>query len=62
MLIALVEDDSLPAGYRAFLLIYWPKAPGWFSPAFVERLLDEDMPDFIREALQRRLLGWEVSL
>jgi hypothetical protein len=59
---AIVNDDSLPAGYRAFLLVYWPTAPGFFSKEFVEDLLQEDMPDFIREALQRRLLDWHYSL
>jgi hypothetical protein len=56
MLQSLVEDVSLPAGYRAFLLAYWPTAPGRLSREFVENLLRADMPDFIREALTHRLL------
>ncbi len=56
---SIVNDDSLPAGYRAFLLVYWPTAPGFFSREFVENLLKEDMPDFIREALEKRLLNWQ---
>jgi hypothetical protein len=58
---SIVKDDSLPAGYRAFLLVYWPTAPGFFPKEFVENLLKEDMPDFIREALQQRLLDWGVA-
>jgi hypothetical protein len=53
-----VGDDSLPAGYRAFLLIYWPNAYQRFSREFVEALLEEDMPDYIKEALRRRLAEW----
>ncbi|MEN6424544.1 MAG: hypothetical protein ABFE13_04220, partial [Phycisphaerales bacterium] len=56
MLRSLVDDTSLPAGYRAFLLVYWPAAPSWFSRGFVESMLLEDMPDFIRDALTNRLL------
>ncbi len=59
---AIVNDNSLPLGYRAFLLVYWPTAPGLFTKEFVESLLKEDMPDFIREALQKRLLDWRYSL
>jgi len=55
---AIVEDDSLAAGYRAFLLVYWPKAPDRISKDFAESLLDGDMPDFIRQALQKRLSDW----
>lgn len=58
MLQALVSDGSLPAGYRAFILAYWPSAPAWISWDFVEALLQQDMPDFIREALQQRLANW----
>jgi len=54
----LVRNDSLPAGYRAFILIYWSTAYGSFSREFVENLLHEDMPEFIREALQQRLANW----
>jgi hypothetical protein len=46
-------------GYRAFLLVNWPRAPSKISKEFVEDLLKEDMPEFIREALQRRLLNWQ---
>jgi hypothetical protein len=62
LLETLVKDDSLPAGYRAFLLVYWPKAPSWISREFVESLLQADMPDFVREALRKRLLDWRYSL
>jgi len=58
---ALIKDISLPAGYRAFLLIYWAEAPSWIPRELAEGLLNEDMPEFIREALQRRLLHWPVS-
>jgi hypothetical protein len=56
---AIVQDASLPAGYRAFLLVYWPAAPKWISQDFAEGLLAGDIPDFIREALQKRLLAWQ---
>lgn len=59
---SIVQDDSLPTGYRAFLLAYWQTAPGWFLREYVENLLEEDMPDFIRAALQMRLLDWQYSL
>lgn len=59
MLQSIVNDDSLPAGYRAFLLVYWPTAPSYISKESVENLLNEDMPDFIRDALSRRLLDWQ---
>ena len=55
----LARNDSLPAGYRAFLLVNWPKAPSKISKEFAEGLLDGDMPDFIRDALQKRLLDWQ---
>jgi hypothetical protein len=55
----LVRNDSMPAGYRAFLLINWPKAPNKISKDYAEGLLDGDVPDFIREALQKRLLNWQ---
>jgi hypothetical protein len=59
MLQSLVQDVSLPAGYRAFLLAYWPTAPDYVTREFVESLLQSDMPDFIKEALTRRLaLDW----
>ena len=58
MLEALVSDGSLPAGYRAFVLVYWPSAPGRISRDFVKALLQENMPDFIKEALQQRLANW----
>lgn len=59
MLRSLVQDVSLPAGYRAFLLAYWPTAPNYVPMEFAESLLESDMPDFIREALTRRLaLDW----
>jgi hypothetical protein len=54
----IVEDDSLPAGYRAFLLAYWPTAPDWVSRELVEDLLLQEMPDYIREALEQRLADW----
>ena len=54
-----MKDDSLPAGYRAFLLVYWPTAPSRISKEFAEGLLTEDMPDFIREGLQERLSDWQ---
>lgn len=62
MLKSIITDDSLPAGYRAFLLACWRTAPGWISEGFVESLLQENMPDFIREALERRLPDWPDSL
>ncbi len=59
MLQSLAQDGSLPAGYRAFLLAYWPTAPNYVPMGFVESLLQSDMPDFIKEALTRRLaLDW----
>jgi hypothetical protein len=56
---SLVRDTSLPAGYRAFLLVNWPKAPTRVSKDFAASLLDGDMPDFIREALEKRLVDWQ---
>ena len=55
---AIAEDDSLPAGYRAFLLVYWPTAPSWVSRDYAEGLLGEGMPAFLREALVQRLPAW----
>ncbi|MEN6336747.1 MAG: DUF2330 domain-containing protein [Phycisphaerales bacterium] len=52
---SIVEDDSLPAGYRAFLLVYWPTAPYYIQREFAEQLLQADMPDFLKEALAHRL-------
>jgi hypothetical protein len=59
MLESIVKDDSLPAGYRAFVLGYWPTAPSRVSKDFAESLLDGDVPEFIREALQKRLGNWQ---
>ena len=54
----LVRAPSLPAGYRGFLLVHWLTAPSRISQGFVEGLLLEEMPDFIRDALEQRLLKW----
>ncbi len=59
VLASIVKDDTLPAGYRAFLLVYWPAAPKWISQDFAESLLAGDVPDFIREALQKRMENWQ---
>jgi hypothetical protein len=59
LLETLVKNDSLPPGYRAFLLVNWPKAPSRVSKELAESLLQADMPDFIHEALQKRLLNWQ---
>ncbi len=58
---AIAEDDSLPAGYRAFLIVYWPTAPSWVSKELAESLLSEDMPDFVRQGLQERVADWPKS-
>lgn len=58
-LTAIVQDDSLPAGYRAFLLIHWRGASQRIARDRVEALLQQDMPDFLRDALQQRLAEWE---
>jgi len=59
LLESLVRDDSLPAGYRAFLLVHWSAAPARISRSFVESLLQADMPDFLRTLLSERLaLEW----
>jgi len=55
---AIAEDDSLPAGYRAFLLVHWPTAASWVSRDYAEGLLGEGMPAFLREALVQRLPAW----
>jgi len=62
MLQSVVGDDSLPAGYRAFLLVHWLTAPDWVPRELVEEVLEAEMPDFIREPLQQRLPDWPSSL
>ncbi len=58
-LTAIVRDNSLPAGYRAFLLMYWGRAPQRIGMDEVEALLESDLPDFIREGLEERLPEWQ---
>ncbi len=55
---AIVKDASMPAGYRAFLLVHWLGAPQRISRELVESLLEEDMPSYLREGLEQRLLNW----
>lgn len=58
-LVEIVQDDSLPAGYRAFLVMYWGQAPQRIGRDEVEALLEGDLPDFIREGLVKRLPEWQ---
>lgn len=56
---AIVRDESMPAGYRAFLIIHWRRAPLRIPIDLLEALLEGDMPDFLHEALEQRLPEWQ---
>ena len=49
MLVDLVRDSSLPAGYRVFPLVSWPHATLCVSKAYAEDLLTADMPEFLQQ-------------